>query len=842
MLSKLPKKLLLTILILLASVSYSSAQKIEDIAISNSTICAGEEITVTFLVENGKKDNDQFTSSTIYTIDLGTQQDKDFSSNNIPLNFTSDSTPDPENKATKIISQAFLIPEDIPAGDNYTFLVSSSNPNIDDKTKKKDIILFKVFAKPLTPSVSNNGPICKKETLRLSGNNNETDVTYTWTGPNGFTSSDQNPIITSATTAMNGDYTVSVTNNTTGCVSNPVTQTILVKDENLWTGSIDSNWNNIGNWDCARIPDLNEIVRIPTTDVTNYPVLNSGLAGQCKDIIIEGTASLVIINNTLEVSGSISNNGTFDAGNATIEMKGNSLQTIPNTPFLNNRIENLRINNSSGVELTSDLEITGILYAQKGNFNSNGYLKLISNSTQTALIDGFGTGEIIGNVTIQRYIDPAFGYKYLGSPFSNTIVGDFDSYINLNSEFSSIFNYNEKREDADGNDLSGWEAYTGAYSPFNIMEGYALNFGADDGSAIIDISGTVNNGGLSRSLSTSNGEFTKGFHLVSNPYPSPIDWNMVPDLSTNIDAAAYFFRADASDEFEGAYTSVVADISSSGSPGSIIPSMQGFFIHATEGSTNSVLRMNNGIRINDFSQEFYRGQETPSNRTLIRISAGFENENFSDPLVVYFDSSLSLDFEKNRDALKLYNSNKDLPNFYSITEDGKETSINGISKPEVKNNFRLPLGVKTEKSGNLIIQHEDLENFPGDFHLFLIDQDRRISVNLKERGYKLNLEKGEYKNRFFLLFSAANSIDPSILFNDPFSLMNTSKEIGIRMNLKEKESGQLRISSINGQLLKLMTVNANEEISFRDMKSTGVYLVSFISNNRKFSKKVIVRK
>ncbi|MCZ8357569.1 MAG: fibronectin type III domain-containing protein, partial [Microcystis sp. LE19-388.1G] len=42
-------------------------------------------------------------------------------------------------------------------------------------------------------------------------------LSYAWTGPNGFTSTDQNPTIASATTAASGTYTVTVTNTTTGC-------------------------------------------------------------------------------------------------------------------------------------------------------------------------------------------------------------------------------------------------------------------------------------------------------------------------------------------------------------------------------------------------------------------------------------------------------------------------------------------------------------------------------------------------------------------------------------------------------------------------------------------------
>ncbi|WP_289662403.1 T9SS type B sorting domain-containing protein [Flavobacterium panacagri] len=57
-------------------------------------------------------------------------------------------------------------------------------------------------------SISSNSPICFGKTLELraSGGNG-----YTWTGPNGFTSSDQNPIITNVNSLNNGEYTCTLT-------------------------------------------------------------------------------------------------------------------------------------------------------------------------------------------------------------------------------------------------------------------------------------------------------------------------------------------------------------------------------------------------------------------------------------------------------------------------------------------------------------------------------------------------------------------------------------------------------------------------------------------------------
>ncbi|MBR1991741.1 MAG: hypothetical protein IJ986_05660 [Bacteroidales bacterium] len=56
-------------------------------------------------------------------------------------------------------------------------------------------------------SVSNNGPLCEGEDLQLYCSANSSNG-YLWTGPNGFTSTAQNPVIPNVTTANAGTYTV----------------------------------------------------------------------------------------------------------------------------------------------------------------------------------------------------------------------------------------------------------------------------------------------------------------------------------------------------------------------------------------------------------------------------------------------------------------------------------------------------------------------------------------------------------------------------------------------------------------------------------------------------------
>jgi len=76
-------------------------------------------------------------------------------------------------------------------------------------------------------TASSNSPVCKNSQINLSAVS-VSGATYSWTGPNGFTSSLQNPVITNAGLAASGTYTMTATLN--GCTSTPVTTVVVVND------------------------------------------------------------------------------------------------------------------------------------------------------------------------------------------------------------------------------------------------------------------------------------------------------------------------------------------------------------------------------------------------------------------------------------------------------------------------------------------------------------------------------------------------------------------------------------------------------------------------------------
>ncbi|GAA4318863.1 PKD domain-containing protein [Flaviaesturariibacter amylovorans] len=78
---------------------------------------------------------------------------------------------------------------------------------------------------PATPVVSNSGPLCSGTNLSLTATS-DAGVTYSWSGPNGFISNLQNPVLTGVPMAGAGTYSVTATLN--GCTSAAGSTTVLV--------------------------------------------------------------------------------------------------------------------------------------------------------------------------------------------------------------------------------------------------------------------------------------------------------------------------------------------------------------------------------------------------------------------------------------------------------------------------------------------------------------------------------------------------------------------------------------------------------------------------------------
>jgi gliding motility-associated-like protein len=94
------------------------------------------------------------------------------------------------------------------AGTYYLTASIAGCPGLTDSVK---VI---VNTPPVTPQITTNAPVCARDSVTLTASN-VPGASYQWTGPNGFSSTVQNPVIKKANPVNSGTYTVIVS--TVGC-------------------------------------------------------------------------------------------------------------------------------------------------------------------------------------------------------------------------------------------------------------------------------------------------------------------------------------------------------------------------------------------------------------------------------------------------------------------------------------------------------------------------------------------------------------------------------------------------------------------------------------------------
>lgn len=173
----------------------------------------------------------------------------------------------------------------------------------------------------------------------------------------------------------------------------------VVSNTAVWDGSASANWDTAANWTTNFAPLSGNDVTIPTAGVTNNPTISA------TDISVnslnEQSGRTLTVNSgrTLTVSGACTINGTLTvagaftcgsfSGTGTVNFTGAAAQNVPPLPY-----QNLTINNASGVNLSADTTVNGVLTLTSGNINA-GANNLILGGTATV---SRTSGHVIGNI------------------------------------------------------------------------------------------------------------------------------------------------------------------------------------------------------------------------------------------------------------------------------------------------------------------------------------------------------------------------------------------------------------------------------------------------------------
>ena len=139
-----------------------------------------------------------------------------------------------------------------------------------------------------------------------------------------------------------------------------------------------------------------------------------------SNLVINSGATLNINSSgALQIAGTISNSGTFDASNGTIEMNGASAQTIAGSMFYKKTINNLIVTNggpglSVSAAANDTLKITGALTfgTTTAKLYTGDNINLVSTIAATANVGFVNPGNTIsGKVIVDRFISSGINHE-----------------------------------------------------------------------------------------------------------------------------------------------------------------------------------------------------------------------------------------------------------------------------------------------------------------------------------------------------------------------------------------------------------------------------------------------
>ncbi|MBE7170161.1 MAG: PKD domain-containing protein [Williamsia sp.] len=200
------------------------------------------------------------------------------------------------------------------------------------------------FSAPAPPTAGSNSPLCAGSSLNLTAGTASAGATYSWTGPNGYTSTQQNPVRTNTNSDMSGTYSVTVSLN--GCTSTPASVNVLVNPSGTVTagsnsplcaggtltllsgigstGTFSWSWSGPNNFSSSQ--QNPSIQNVTAAASGTYTVTASSPAGSCSS---SATISVLVTAQPVITAASANSPGTCSAGTGSITLQG----LVPNMVY-----------------------------------------------------------------------------------------------------------------------------------------------------------------------------------------------------------------------------------------------------------------------------------------------------------------------------------------------------------------------------------------------------------------------------------------------------------------------------------------------------------------------------
>ncbi len=414
----------------------------------------------------------------------------------------------------------------------------------------------------------------------------------------------------------------------------------------------------------------------------------------------------------------------------------------------------LVVQNPANVTLSQAVSIRQVVQLASGDLALNAkMLTLLSGESGTAMVVNTG-GTINGAATAQRYIstmsNPGLGYRHLSSPTTASPVSDLTTPTGYAprvnpaynaipmpaltaSQFPTIFGYDETRGGAAVTDFA-----VGYFSPNSLADiltpgrGYATYV---RGGVKPDFMGQFTQTdltvpGLTRTGAIMGGAEKAGWHLLGNPFPSPLDWDLVP-VPTGLSSAIFVFKSTGVNQ-AGVYLSRQNGMGTL--PNGLLALGSGFFARVT-GVGPVSLTLPNSARpaMNPYTQPV-QFRSTPDTRPALSLTlrqAGLATA-VADEAVVYFEAGATNEVDDRFDGQRPAHNPGGVPTLSTLTGRGQELAVNGLPVTAFRAGTVIPLLLDVPNAGRYELALGQWANIPSNgVEVALLDRQSNTRTRLQ---------------------------------------------------------------------------------------------------------------
>lgn len=476
-----------------------------------------------------------------------------------------------------------------------------------------------------------------------------------------------------------------------------------------------------------------------------------------------------------------------------------SLYDKDNNPVINSSANCNSLFIESGASL-SILENKDLTVAS--DLDNSGTLTIESSvaGTGSLIVEGTSTG----NVNVERYIaawsGSTDGWHLLASPIET-------------------FTINESAFDpGDNDDFYRWEESTNLWMNHKAGDPTEINPGigyltAWQSSVTKTFTGALNNENIvNTNLSFTGSQTYTGYHLLGNPYPSALQWNVTDWSGNNVNANVKIWH-----EGNASYSDIGED--------GTIPAMQGFMVYVSS-SPNS-LTIPIAKRIHSTTAWY---KDTELNRIKLTV---FDTEGgTAQESIIKFNEDATSGFDNDFDSRFMAGY---APHIYSETEDGA-LSTNVLS--EITIEVTIPMSFIKNASSTYYIEVEGVNNLEPQETVYLTDLKTNHTQILNDNPvYNFTSEEGDIIERFVIHFSPLGIEEPES--TELIQIWAASNSINI---LNQTNSvGEIRLINMFGQEVFKSKLNgdSNQQISVN--VASGYYIVNTVTNNGVVNTKIYLR-